>query len=250
MGRDATSARTDLDHAQTLAPGSVDVINMDGDFHMQLGALGESERLKRMAMSLDPLTFVHPLNLADGLIMQGRFDEAITMAEQSVALGATEYGLDRLAIASARAGRLEQAGVVLEEYCALTGQTNQFCEGNRVILLVASGHLKQAAAMLDDLVRDIEGGNHRVGEYSPSTLASLYLGLANINKATELQKLVLDENDWFPTNALISVAGGAKLPEEISTDPAWLAVWADPRMEDVMSVYRQNLLAWRELRTN
>jgi TolB-like protein/Tfp pilus assembly protein PilF len=250
FSRDPTSARTDLDHAQTLAPGSVDVINMDGDFHMQFGALGESERLKRMAMALDPLTFVHPMNLADVLVMQGRFDEAITMAEQSLALGATQFGLDRLIFANVRAGRFEQAGVALEENCALTGQTEQFCEGNRVIFFAASGHLKQAAAMLDDLVRDIEGGKHPVGVYTPSALASLYLEVANINKATYYQKLALDENDWFPTNVLIGAPGGAKLPEEISTDPEWLAIWDDPRIEDVIRVYRQNLHAWRELHTN
>lgn len=249
FSRDPRSARTDLDHAQTLAPGSVDVINMDGDFHMQFGALGESERLKRMAMALDPLAFVHPLNLADGLVIQGRFEEAIAMAEQSLALGATEYGLGRLILANTRAGRFEQAGIALEEYCALTVQMEQFCEGSRVILLTASGHLEQAVVVLDDLVRDIEGGRNPIGGYSSSILASLYLEVANINKATVFQKQALDENDWFPTNVLVSAPGGAKLPEEISTDPEWLAVWADSRIKDVMSVYRQNLLAWRKLHT-
>jgi hypothetical protein len=60
-----------------------------------------------------------------------------------------------------------------------------------------------------------------------------------------MQKLALDQNDWFPTNVLVYAPGGAKLPEEISTDPEWLAVWADPRLVDVINVYRQNLLAWR-----
>ena len=248
--RDVTSARADLDHALTLAPGSVDVLNLAGDFQKNIGALGESVRLKRMAMALDPLTFVHPMNLADALIMQGQFDEAITMAEQTVALGGTTYGFDRLVYANTRAGRLQQAGVVLEEYCALTGPTKQFCEGNRIVLLVASGHIKQATTMLDDLVGDIESGKHLIEGYFPSVLASLYTEVANINKATEFQKLVLDGDDWFPTTVLTSTPGGAKLPEEISTDPEWLAVWADPRMEDVMSMYRENLLAWREIQTN
>ncbi len=245
FNRDATSARADLDHAQTLAPGSVDVINLDGDYQMDFGALGGAERLKRLAMALDPLAFVHPMNLADVLIMQGRFEEAIIMAKQTVALGATTYGLDRLVFANARAGRFEQAGIALEEGCALTGQTAAFCEGNRVMLLAATGHRQQAEAMLDDLVSDIDSGKRPVGNYFASVLASLYLEVANTTKATELHKLSLDENDWFPTNVLCNAPGGAKLPEEISTDPEWLAVWADPRMEDVMSVYRQNLLAWR-----
>ncbi len=245
LSRDATSARTDLDHAQTLAPGSVDVLNMDGDFHTFFGDLGEAERLKRLAMALDPLAFVHPLNLADILIMQGRFEEAITFAEQSVALGAANFGLDRVVFANVRAGHLEQARVALEEGCTLTGQTGGNCEGNRVLLLAASGQRQQAEAKLDDLVRDIDSGQHPVGNYIPSLLAALYIEVSNITKATALQKMVLDQNDWFPTNALISAPGGAKLPEEISTDPEWLAVWADPRMEDVMDMYRRNLLAWR-----
>lgn len=243
--RDASSARSDLDHAQTLTPGSVDVINMDGDFHMYSGALAEAERLKRVAMELDPLTFVHPLNTADALVMQGRFEEAIAMAEKAVALGATNFGLDRLVLANVRAGRLEQAKIAMEKGCALTGQVEGFCDGHRVIWLAASGQPRQAEEMLNKLVSDIEDGKHPVGGYLPSALASLYVEVGNIKRATDLQKRVLDQNDWLPTNVLVSAPGGAKLPEEISTDPEWLAVWADSRIEDVISVYRQNLVAWR-----
>ncbi len=136
--RNATSARADLDYAQTLAPGSVDVINMDGDFHLFFGSLGEGERLKRLAMELDPLSFVHPLNMADNLLAQGRFKESITMAEQAIALGGTTYGLDRAIIAYARAGLFEQAKAALEQQCALTGQTASNCEGNHVLILATS----------------------------------------------------------------------------------------------------------------
>jgi len=243
--RNATAARADLDHAQTLAPGSVDVINMDGDFHLFLGSFGEGERLKRLAMELDPLSFVHPLNLSDTLLAQGRFREAITPAKQALALGATSYGLDRAVSAYARAGLFEQANAAMEEQCAQAGQSLNNCEGNRVFLLAASGQRQQAETLLDDLVRDIRAGKRPVGNYNPAYLASLYLEASNINKTTEMQKLALDENDWFPTNVLVYAPGGAKLPEEISTDPQWLAVWADPRLEDVINVYRQNLLAWR-----
>lgn len=246
--RNATAARADLDHAQTLAPGSVDVINMDGDFHLFFGSLGEGERLKRLAMELDPLSFVHPLNLSDSLLAQGRFRESITLAEQALALGATSYGLDRAIIAYARTGLFEQAKTALEEQCAQAGLALNNCEGNRVVLLAATGQRQQAETILDDLVRDIRAGKRPVGNYNPAYLASLYLEVSSINKTTEMQKLALDENDWFPTNILVYAPGGAKLPEEISTDPQWLAVWADPRLEDVINVYRQNLLAWRALR--
>jgi len=246
FNRNAAAAKADLDHAQSLSPGSVDVINMDGDFHMWHGALSEGERLKRLAMTLDPLAFVHPLNLSDSLAMQGRFEEAITAAEQAVALGAAEFGLDRLVFASVRAGRVEQARTAMEKGCALTGPTGGNCEANHIFLLVATGQRAQAAAMLDDLVRDIDSGKHNVGNYIPSFIASLYVEVDNIARATEIQKRVLDTSDWFPTSSLVFAPGGAKLPEEISTDPQWLAVWADPRLGDVIEVYRENLLAWRE----
>jgi tetratricopeptide (TPR) repeat protein len=242
---DATSAKADLDHAQTLSPGSVDVINMDGDFHNFFGALGEGERLKRLAMTLDPLSFVHPMNLADSLTMQGRFEEAITFAEQSVAMGGQNFGLDRMTLASLRAGQFEKAETALDKSCALTGPTGGSCEANRITLLAAMGQRQQAEALLDGLVSDIESGERPVGVYTPSLLATLSVEVSNIPKATKMQKRVLDENDWFPTSVLVFPPGGAKLPEEISTDPEWLAVWADPRIADVIKAYRQNLLAWR-----
>ena len=47
------------------------------------------------------------------------------------------------------------------------------------------------------------------------------------------------------TAALIGTQHGTALPEEISDDPEWLAVWADPRIADVMQDFRRSLLAWR-----
>jgi TolB-like protein/tetratricopeptide (TPR) repeat protein len=245
FNRNGAAAKADLDQAQLLSPGSVDVINMDGDYHTWFGALGEGERLKRLAMTLDPLAFVHPLNLSDNLAMQGRFEEAIAAAEQSVTLGAGEFGLDRQVFALIRAGRFEQGKIAIEKVCELTGPRGGNCEANQIYLLAATGQREQAEAMLDDLVREIDSGVHPLGNYFPSFLASLYIEVGNIARATEMQKRVLDRDDWFPTNALVFAPGGAKLPEEISTDPAWLAVWADPRLGDVTRTYRENLLAWR-----
>jgi len=196
-------------------------------------------------MTLDPLSFVHPLNLSDNLVMQGRFEEAIGSAEQAVSLGAGEFGLARLFFANLRNGRLEQARIAMEKGCALSGPTGGNCEANHIMLLAVEGQRAQAEAMLDDLVRDIDSGKHRVGNYIPSFLASLYLEVSDIAKATEMQKRVLDTGDWFPTQALVFAPGGASLPEEISTDPAWLEVWSNPRLGDVIDVYRENLLAWR-----
>ena len=246
--RDATSAGIDLDRALALAPASVDVINMKGDYDLYVGDLGEAERLKRRAMALDPLAFVHPLNLFDVLAEQGRYPEAIVAAQQSIALGATHYGFDRLAFAQVRSGHLKEAHAAVEQSCEITGPTGGNCESNKIALLAATGQRAQAETMLDALVRDIRNGKHAVGFNEPVVLASLYCQLSNFAKAAVLQRQALDTNDWFALRSLCSAPDGARLPEEISTNPDWIAVWKDPRMKDLMTVYRRNLLFWRTSR--
>ena len=45
---------------------------------------------------------------------------------------------------------------------------------------------------------------------------------------------------------LLVTSQGQKLPEEISTDPQWLAVWGDPRLKEWVEAYRANLATFRE----
>jgi TolB-like protein len=66
----------DFERAFALAPENVDVLNFYGDFLESSGDLRRAEKLKRRAMALDPLAFVHPMNLTDILADQGRFEEA------------------------------------------------------------------------------------------------------------------------------------------------------------------------------
>ncbi|MEO8742864.1 MAG: hypothetical protein ABI365_06695 [Lysobacteraceae bacterium] len=246
--RNATSAGIDLGHALTLAPGNVDVLNMKGDFHANLGDLGEAERLKRKAMALDPLAFVHPMNLSDVLSDQGQYPEAIVAAQQAIALGAKDYGFDRLVFAQVRSGHFKEARVAMEQGCAITGPTGNNCGYNQILLLAAAGQRAQAESMLDALVRDIRSGKHPAEFYTPAVLASLYCEVSNFAKAAILQRQALDTPDFLLLASLISAPGGTRLPEEISTNPDWLAVWNDPRMKDLMSVYRHNVLAWRASR--
>jgi adenylate cyclase len=242
---DATSAGADLDRAIALAPGSVDVLNMDGDFQLFTGALGESEREKRQAMALDPLSFVHPLNLADALITQGRYAEAVVAADQSVALGVGAFGYDRLVIAHVRLGRIDAARVAAEKGCAIDPASILHCLVNRVMLLAAEGKRQPAKALLDEATQRIRSGKVAAGDSDPAVMAFAYLEVGDIAGATHWQRSALDQGYWFPTFTLLNVPGGASLPEEISRDASWLAVWADPRLKDLMAVYRRSLLAWR-----
>ena len=47
------------------------------------------------------------------------------------------------------------------------------------------------------------------------------------------------------TYSLDCQPGGAKLPEELSQDPDWIAAWKDPRLAEFMQAYRANIARFR-----
>jgi tetratricopeptide (TPR) repeat protein len=194
-------------------------------------------------MALDPLAFVHPMNLSDVLAIQARFADAVTAAQQSVALGARNDGYDRLFWAYVGAGQLDRAEEAMRKSCALNASENR-CRIDRLQLLAVRGKRAQAIALLEPMAKKLESGDYNVPN-SPSSVAQYYVLLQDIPQATAAQRLALDHDDWFPTMALVWMLGGAKLPEEISTDPEWQVVWSDPKLREMMEVYRKNLTAFR-----
>ena len=241
---DPVAAEADLSHALSLSPGNADILKFDGDFRQTFGDLAGAERDKRKAMALDPLAFVHPMNLSDILASQGRFPEAVIAAQQAIALGARTYGYDRLFLAYLGAGQLERAEEAMLGSCASSSAEDFVCQIDHLLLLAARGQRAEALALLEPFAKKLEEGNYD-GYSGPSAIAWAYVHLQEIPQATAAQRLALDENDWFLTYPLYLAPGGAKLPEEISRDPQWLAVWDDSRIKVATDYFRRNLLAWR-----
>lgn len=81
-----------------------------------------------------------------------------------------------------------------------------------------------------------------------SEIASLFANyVGDMPRATAALREALQNNpDGIATQALLSGPNGARLPEEVSQDPEWLAVWNDPRLQEAMAVYRANLAAFRK----
>jgi TolB-like protein len=242
---DFTTASADLDRALALAPGNVDVLNMDGDFRLSAGQLAAAERDKRLAMALDPLSFVHPMNLSDVLTAQGRVEEAAAAVESALALGAGGFGYDRQVFINARLGRFAVAQAAFDKACGGDPASITHCQGNQILLFANNGKRPQAKQVLDTIARNRGNAAPASPPLSASWIAALYVEVGDFAAATKWQRTALDEADWFPTFLLQFAPGGAKLPEELSRDPEWLAVWADPRLKDVMANFRRNLLAWR-----
>ncbi|MEZ5461229.1 hypothetical protein [Dokdonella sp.] len=249
-GWDPVAAAADLNRALALAPGNVDVLNMEGDFRNYVGDLAAAEQGKRKAMALDPLSFVHPLNLADVMLSQGRNEASIVFAEQAIALGANEYGYDRLTVGYLSSGQFERARVAYEKACELNPDESNVCGTNEPLVLAAEGKDEQASSAVKALAGRLKAEGNSGAYGSESTIAWLYAGLHDFPRATDTQRSAIDLQDWFPTFAIVYALGGAKFPEELSTDPQWLAVWNDPRMKPYMDAYRKNLLAWRAAEGN
>lgn len=236
------AGRADIERAYALAPGSVDVLNFFGDDLEFTGELRRAERMKRQAMALDPLFFVHPANLARILREQGRFGEALAMGRRAAALGGGAYAQDEIFWAQLRLGELDAAGQTSAAICKQAGAESGFCLYNRVVLDQASGRTSALQSALAKLV-----STRAVGAGAGNGLAALFANeLDDIPRATAALRETLRVSYFTTMFVLLNGPTGARLPEEISQDPAWLAVWADPKLRELMAAYRANLIAYRK----
>jgi tetratricopeptide (TPR) repeat protein len=226
--------------AHALAPDNVDVLNFYGDFHLAAGNLREAERLKRRAMALDPLAFVHPLNLAQIYLDQKRLDEALAMAERAQALGYTDAGF-MLVATNGALGRLPEAERARNALCQQWGEENLRCLGGNTRLLVAQGRLDEARAALARHVAEHPPAN--AIQYNGLSMAQALIG--DIEGATASMRRSIDGGVMFAFNPMRLTGRGELLPEEVGTAPDWLALWTQPQVRDWYDAYRRNVVAFR-----
>ena len=239
------AARIDFDHALALAPGNVDIVNFAGDNYQFTGNLRAAERMKRQAMALDPLTFIHPTNLASILTAQGRFRESLAASGRALELGAGYVADQEKFWAQLRLGELDAARTTVATFCAELGMEKTKCLIDQLALSATMGDrhaVERWSAALS--AREKHWAEDSV--YS-SDIASVYANdVKDIAKATIAMRQSLGHYDYNTTIVLLLGPRGARLPEEISQDPGWLAIWNDPRLRETMVAYRKNLLAFRK----
>jgi hypothetical protein len=196
-------------------------------------------------MLCDPLAMVHPLNLADIMIAQGRPAEALVFAEQARALRGGSCSLDRVVNAETLLGKPAEAATTTETACALGATDYGGCSFNRALVLAAQGQRDQARALLLQLAEGALTSGRAEDEFIVKVLPWFFVQIDDIASATRLQQQCLESACWFATFPLIGNRFGIALPEEISDDPQWLAPWDDPRLAELMAEFRRNVGAWR-----
>jgi Tfp pilus assembly protein PilF len=249
------AGRADFDKALMLAPGSVDVINFYGDFQHFTADLRGAEASKRKAMALDPLAFIHPINLGQILSSEGRVGEAIRMTQLGAALGkaiGANNTIGNIFILQMRSGDVAGARQTFDSLCAAPSEPDAVsrCRMMRLTLLGAEGKRAEVEPEIRAIVADGHAGKPvaQVGGYKGSIgLAAIYLlALDDPHRAAAEIVYSLDRVQWFGYDKLLNTAQGQKLPEEISKDLAWLAAWNDPRLKEYMDAYRANLARFRQ----
>jgi TolB-like protein/Flp pilus assembly protein TadD len=233
-------AQAEFARALALDPDNIDALNFLGDMHVALGDLREAERLKRRAMALDPLAFVHPMNLAQVLIDQRRLQDAEAMARRALALDPVEP-LYMLAVVQSLQGEGEAAGRTAEDVCRRSGEAHTRCPSARVRALHAQGRDADAGRVLERYVEAYPPES----PYEHNTLAMAYAVLGDMPHATASMRRSLDGGVMLTFNPMRYTGRGELLPEEVSTDPEWLALWTQPQVRDWYDAYRRNVLAWR-----
>jgi len=241
-------ARTDFERALALAPDNVEVLNFYADFLGTTADLRRSEAMKRRAMVLDPLAFIHPLNLSQILGGQGRYAEAVTLAQRSLQLGMpASIGLDQAFWMKLQLNELDAAAQLQAQGCTRIGDSGLDCLIQKVGLLVATGQKSEAELAMQALTRlPVSNGGDA---YDQSRFAALYANeLHDIPRATAAMRRALAGTTAYVYVAFPFMDGRRRshLPEEISDDPEWLALWEEPALREFMQAYRTNLLAFRK----
>jgi len=239
---DIAGAHADLERAYALAPDAVDVLNFNGDFLLSTGDLRGAERMKRKAILLDPLAWVHPKDLGIVLSAQKRYAEAVAMDKLGAATG-YQGSLNQLVRDQLSFKQFDEARRTLERVCRGQDAQSKLCLKSEVNLLGSTGRIEEARAAMANLVIKFPPVTSRDHAVYAATYANY---LDNIAEATRTVRLSLREASNGTMIPLLQSNRGALLPEEISQDPEWLAVWADPKLSELMTEYRKNIETFRK----
>jgi len=234
---DWKGAKASFEQAYALEPNDVGVINLYGDFMGQIGEFDQGINLKRQAINLDPLSAVHPSDLALILSDAGRQDEAEIAARRGVALAPDSIQrITQLVEALILNGKYAEAGSEIE-------QVSQRLQSDPLLQLYLTRwqamiyYRQDNTEKLRELVaNEILASQNKTENYTPlepSLIAFYVFCLDGPAAAIPWLQQAYNERD----NVLV-YPSVFYLPERLSDDPAWLEFWNRPVMKELLDLRR------------
>ena len=231
-------ARQNYERAFELGPDDIGVINLYGDFQgFKLGNFDRAISLKQQAISLDPLSGVHPSDLALLLLAKGQFEDALMSARKAVSLAPDSIQrLETLLYSLVMTGNYEEAAGLLARFKE-SHKGNDMVESRLNewwgIYYYGKGDLENLQKTVSESIRLLEtnpGGKSGIG-YGLIAFFSLRWQdpvevLPWLEKAFMEKSIILTDPVFF------------YLPERISDDPDWLGFWNKPELKELLDIRR------------
>jgi len=226
-----------FEQAYALEPNDVGVLNLVGDFMGQIGEFDQGINLKRQAIMLDPLSGIHPSDLALILCFAGRYDEAEIAARRGTTLAPDSIQ---------RAGQLVETLILNDKFAQARSEIEQISQRLQAEPLLQWSLTRWQAMIyygenntekLRELVaNDIHARQNKADTYTPletSLLAFFVFTLDGPDAALPWLEQAYNEKD----NALVwpSIF---YLPERLSDDPDWLEFWNRPVLKELLDLRR------------
>lgn len=234
---DWKAAKASFEKAYAQGPNDVGVLNLYGDFMGNTGDFEQGINLKRQVINLDPLSAVHPSDLAQILSYAGRYDEAEIAARRGVTLAPDSYNRNSRLIevlvlnqklAQART-EIEQASQRLQDDPALQMYLNRWQS--------MIDYRENNTEKLRELVaNEIRAHQDKVINYTPldsAWIAFYVFCLDGPDAALPWLEQAYNEKNNSLIWPLVFY-----LPERMSDAPDWLAFWNRPVLKELLDLRR------------
>jgi len=233
MDRNTNDALKNYQKAILLAPNNVDILNMYGDFLINIGDFDKAMKVEKRAIELDPLAAVHYSDLAFLMLLLHRNEEALEAAQTSARLAPDSYDrLEPLIVTLIWLGKYGQAietiDMAEDKLAADPGYVSYW----RCMLYYHQGDRENLRRQLE---KRLESASQTDDYYPASVTAFFVLWLDGVEAALPLYEKSYEEEEVF-----LGWPEYFYLPEDVSDDPAWTAFWQKPGLAKLMEIRRAN----------